>query len=201
MYLGRIITKSKNVDTIDFVDVTNDKSLIDNCTIPTLIIGKKNIEELVGKENVHFLDKKVSDNLYWTFGKTENRNEYERDLKTFNNMLLKKLVSNIQYKYLNIFTEPLGLIKRFISFMNSKSDKVVYFSNNMIYVYCQNTVYGVSITDLTYIGVKRDKLFRRIRKNPHNFVITNDYFISKDLKRYINNSKILVPYIFFLQNV
>ena len=64
MYLGRIITKSKNVDTIDFVDITNDKSFAKDCTIPTLVIGKKNAQELVGKENIHFLDKKISDNLY-----------------------------------------------------------------------------------------------------------------------------------------
>lgn len=200
MYLGRIITKSKNVETIEFVDVTNDKSLAKNCTIPTLVIGKKNIQDIAGKENVHFLNKKVSDNLYWTFAKTEQRNEYEKDLKEFNNMLLKRLVSNIQYKYLNIFTESLSTIKRFITFMNNHTPKVVYISYTMIYVYCKNTVYGISLTDLAYIGIKRDKIFRRIKQNEYNVIITNDYFLTKDVKRYIKGSKILVPYIFFLQN-
>jgi hypothetical protein len=200
MYLGRIITKSKNVETIEFVDVTNDKSLAKDCTIPTLDIGKKNIQEIVGKENVHFLNKKVSDNLYWTFAKTEQRNEYEKDLKEFNNILLKRLVSNIQYKYLNIFTEPLSTIKRFIAFMNGNAPKVVYISYTMVYVYFKNTVYGISLTDLSYIGIKRDKVFRKLKQNERNVIITNDYFLTKDVKRYIKGSKILVPYIFFLQN-
>lgn len=81
MFIGRIITKSKNVDTIDFVDITSDKSSVngkDGCSIPTLVIGKKNIIDIVGEDNVHYLDKKVANNLYWTFAKTEQRNEYER---------------------------------------------------------------------------------------------------------------------------
>lgn len=200
MYLGRIITKSKNVDTIEFVDITNNKTLIDNCTIPTLVIGKKNIQGLVGENNIHFLNKKISDNLYWTFAKTENRNEYEKDLKAFNTMLLNKLSNSIEYKYLNVFTEPLSKIKKFITFMNGVSNKVVYISNNMIYVYCKKTVYGVSLDDLSYIGITRDKVIRRLKQNQNITIITNNYFLSKDIKRYINGSKILVPYIFFLQN-
>jgi len=200
MYLGRIITKSKNVDTIEFVDVTNDKSLAKNCTIPTLVIGKKNAQELVGKENIHFLDKKISDNLYWTFAKTEQRNEYENDLRAFNDMLLNKLVNSVQYKYLNIFTEPLTKVKKFIAFMRNSNDKVVYLSSDMIYVYCRNTVYGVSMSDLQYIGISRDKIFHKLKQNQHNTIITNNYFLTKAIKKYINGSKILVPYIFFLQN-
>lgn len=200
MYLGRIITKSKNVDTIEFVDINSDKSLTKDCTIPTLVIGKKNAQELVGKENIHFLDKKISDNLYWTFAKTEQRNEYENDLREFNNMLLNKLVNSVQYKYLNIFTEQISTVKKFIKFIYGRINKVVYVSNNMIYIYCRDTVYGVSLVDLAYIGINRDKVFNKLKKNPYNTIITNDYFLTKNIKKYINGSKILVPYIFFLQN-
>jgi hypothetical protein len=49
MNIGRIITKNKNIDTLDFVDVTSDISSIDNF-VPTLIIGKKQAEEIYGKE-------------------------------------------------------------------------------------------------------------------------------------------------------
>ena len=201
MYLGRIITKSKNVETIDFVDVTYDKSLVENCTIPTLTIGKKNAIELVGKENVHFLDKKIRDNLYWTFAKTEQRNEYEHDLKKFNDMVLKKIVSGIEYKNLNIFIEPISKIKKFIHFMNGSAKKVIYSSYSMLYVYCKNTVYGISLSDLEYIGVTRKKIYSKLYKNKNNIIITNDYFLTKEIKKCINGNKILVPYVYFLQNV
>ena len=58
MNIGRIITKNKNIDTLDFVDVTEHIGNIDNF-IPTLIVGKKNAEEIYGKDNVKVLDKKI----------------------------------------------------------------------------------------------------------------------------------------------
>ena len=201
MYLGRIITKSKNIETSCFIDVTNNKELAKNPEIPTLVIGKKNIEGIVGTDKVHFLDKNVGTNLYWTFAKTEQRNEFEKDLKAFKDMLLKKLVNNIEYKYLNIFTEKLTIIKRFIKFIKGNTQKVIYLSNHMIYVYCKNTIYGISLDDLQYIGIKRTKIINELKSNDNNTIITNDYFLTKDVKRYINGSKMLVPYIYFLQNV
>ena len=202
MYLGRIITNSKNIKTNCFIEVTNDKTkAIGNITIPTLVIGKKNIQDIVGSENVHYLNKKVSENLYWTFAKTEQRNEYEKDLKAFNEMLLNNLLKSVEYKYLNIFTEPLYTIKRFIKFMEGNIQKIVYICNNMLYVYCKNTVYGVSLDDLYYVGIKRNKVFKKLRNNGNNIIITNDYFLTRDLKKYINGYKMLVPYVYFLQNV
>ena len=74
MYIGRIITKNKNINTLDFVDVTKNVGSIDNFT-PTLIIGKKKAEEIYGKENIKVLDKKITNNVSWTFDKVERRNE------------------------------------------------------------------------------------------------------------------------------
>lgn len=199
-YIGRIITKSKTVETIDFVEITNDVTFANNPDIPTLIIGKKTAEEIVGKENVHFLDKKIKENLYWTFAKTEQRNEYERDLKNFNNSLLNSLTNRVQYKFFNIFSETIQRIKQLIRFIDSHRDKIIFITNNMLYIYYENKVCGVSLTDLSYIGVKRDKVLKKLKKNSYNKIITNDYFLSKSIKNSINGSKILIPYMYFLEN-
>ena len=203
MFIGRIITKSKNVDTIDFVDITSDKSSIngkDGCSIPTLVIGKKNIIDIVGEDNVHYLDKKVANNLYWTFAKTEQRNEYERDLESFNKLLLDKLLHGVEYRYVNIFQRSLSDLKKFITFMRSPLDKAIYVSRDMMYIYCKKVVYGVSLTDLNYVGITTEKVLKKIYKQRHNRVIYNDYFLKKSLRKQLNMSKILVPYLFFLQN-
>lgn len=203
MFIGRIITKSKNVDTIDFVDITSDKSSVngkDGCSIPTLVIGKKNIIDLVGEDNVHYLDKKVANNLYWTFAKTEQRNEYERDLESFNKLLLNKLLHGVEYRYVNIFQRSLSDLKKFITFMRSPLDKAIYVSRDIMYIYCKKVVYGVSFTDLNYVGITTEKVLKKIYKQRHNRVIYNDYFLKKSLRKQLNMSKILVPYLFFLQN-
>lgn len=201
MYLGRIITKSKTVDTIDFVDITSDKSLVtQNCDIPTLVIGKKNAEEIFGSENIHFLDRKISNNVYWTFAKTERRNEYERDLRDFNNLIISRLNKSIKYKFINIFTESLSTIKDFIKLISSNTFKVVYISNLQLYVYYDNVVYGMSLLDLNYIGIKKNKVIDKLKSNPYNKIVMNDYFLTRTMKKCINNSKILVPYVFFLEN-
>ena len=200
MYLGRIITKSKNVETVDFVDVTSDKALAINCTIPTLVVGKKNIQEIVGAENVHYLDKNINNNLSWTFSLFEKRNEYQNDIKEFNKRIINSLINSVTYRFFNIFTEPISHVKAFIRFMYGSKPKVIYVTHNMLYIYCEHRVHGVSLTDLSYIGVKRDKILQRIRLNPNNKIINNEYFLTKSLKKYTNKNKMIVPYIFFLQN-
>ena len=69
-YLANIYTKSK-LDIEPFFNVVDDENkLIDG--IPTLIIGWDSVKSLYGDINI--LDKKVKDNIYWTFGQRERRN-------------------------------------------------------------------------------------------------------------------------------
>ena len=197
MYIGRIITKCKNLETVDFVDITQQLDVTDR-TVPTLIIGKQNAEKICGKENVHVLDKKIWDNVYWTFGKLERRNDFERDLLSFNKMLVKKLFKNIQYYYFNVYTSSYSDIKSLLTKIDKKKCNVCYVSDRDLYLLIENTVYGVSFRDLEYIGVNKDKVINRIKRNRNNKIITNDHFISKNMKKYLNNTKFMVPYIYFL---
>ena len=74
-YLANIYTKSK-LDIEPFFNVVDDENkLIDG--IPTLIIGWDSVKSLYGDINI--LDKKVKDNIYWTFGKRERRNVMEKN--------------------------------------------------------------------------------------------------------------------------
>jgi hypothetical protein len=197
MYIGRIITKGKNLETVDFVDITQQLNITDK-TVPTLIIGKQNAEKICGKENVHVLDKKIEDNVYWTFGKLERRNDFERDLLAFNKMLIKKLFKNINYEYFNVYTTDYNDVKSLLTKIDKNKGNVCYVSDKDLYLLIGNTVYGISFRDLEYIGVNKDKVINRIKRNRGNKIITNDYFISKNMKKYLNNTRFMVPYIYFL---
>lgn len=197
MNIGRIITKNKNIDTLDFVDVTECIGNIDNF-IPTLIVGKKNAEEIYGKDNVKVLDKKITQNVTWTFDKTERRNEYERDLKQFNDSLIKTVRKNIKYEFFNIYIEPISRIKKLISFIKSSKIKYIYIFNDIIYMYYNNIVYGISLNEIEYLGISKNKILKLLKTNTSNIMIENSDFLSKKMKSLIKEDKILIPYFYFL---
>lgn len=197
MYIGKIITKSKNLDTIDFVEITSKYEMSDN-TLPTLIIGKENAEKIYGKEKIHVLDKKIEENVYWTFSKLERRNDYEKDLHSFNMKLINNLLNKVQYSYFNIFTCKYEDVKNVIIKIDTLNTNVFYITNEHLYMLLNNDVIGISFEELKYIGIPKEKILSRIKKNKYNKIINNDYFISKNMHRYLNNNKIIVPYVYFL---
>ena len=77
--IARIISKNKNIETIECVDITDDYTSIDY-DIPTLIVGKKFAEEIFGKDKIKIIDKRIEKNVFWCFGKFERRDEYEKSL-------------------------------------------------------------------------------------------------------------------------
>lgn len=197
MNIGRIISNKENIDTLDFVDVTENIGSIDNF-IPTLIIGKKKAEEIYGKENIKVLDKKITNNVSWTFDKVERRNEYERDLKMFNDSLIKTIKKKIKYEFFNIYIEPISRIKKLISFIKSPKLKYIYIFNGHIYMYYNDIVYGISLSDIEYLGINKQRILKLFRSNNNNIIIENNDFLSKKMKQTIKDDKILVPYFYFL---
>ena len=197
MYIGRIISNKENIDTLDFVDVTENVGSIDNF-IPTLIIGKKKAEEIYGKENIKVLDKKITNNVSWTFDKVERRNEYERDLKAFNDSLIKTIKKNIKYEFFNIYIEPISRIKKLISFIKSPKIKYIYIFNDHIYMYYNNIVYGISLSDIQYLGINKNRILRLLNSNNSNIIVENHDFLSKKMSPIIKEDKILIPYLYFL---
>jgi hypothetical protein len=197
MNIGRIISNKENIDTLDFVDVTENIGSIDNF-IPTLIIGKKKAEEIYGKENIKVLDKKITNNVSWTFDKVERRNEYERDLKAFNDSLIKTIKKNIKYEFFNIYIEPISRIKKLIAFIKSPKIKYIYIFNDHIYMYYKNIVYGISLSDIQYLGINKNRILRLLNSNSSNIIVENNDFLTKKMRQIIKEDKILIPYLYFL---
>lgn len=194
MFLGRIISNSKQLDVPFFIEIT-DKC--DNYSIPTLIIGKKRAIELFGAENIHVLDKKIQENVYWTFAKNERRVDFEEDLKNFINLLAKKIDFAVNYYFINIFTEKYTFLKKFINYIYSDELKSVYVTKKHIYIYSGKSVIGLSRYDLDYIGVDSDKVINKIKSNPKNIVFTENE-IRPDIVKFSKSNNIIVPYLYYI---
>lgn len=178
-----LICKCKSMDEID-------------SSKPTLIIGWDEVKSIYGK-NLSILEKKISDNIFWTFDKTERRNDYEKDINAFYCFILKNLIKSIKYKFINTITIKYSLAKRFINFINNDETKYIYIYNNrFVFIYCNGVVCGVSLDDLDYLGININKCIEKLKCNKNNHVVDNDSFLSIKLRRIIGDDKMIIPYLY-----
>lgn len=200
MFIGRVISGSNNLVLLDFIDVTTDISLIDS-SIPTLIVGKKRAEEIYGKERIKVLDKCIEKNIYWTYAKNERRADFEKDLQEFNKLVVKNLFDTLKYEFFNIFMEPISRIKAFIQYINSNRQKIIFKNNNHLYIYTvgNKNIIGLSLFDIEYCGIDKDKVINKIKQNHNNIVFEDKDFLSPRMNRLLFDSNILVPYLYFLK--
>lgn len=199
-YLGRVITNGRKINTIDFVDKTSKYDSIDT-SIPTLIIGKALAEKIYGKDKIHILTKKIEDNVFWTYSKTEKRNEFEADMEKFNAYIIKNMRSRLKYTYFSVLTNPFSKVKSLIKYISDKNiKKVIYIYNKHLYIYSgKNLVLGLSLVETEYIGLNSEKIVTKIKKNPNNIIIENDYFLSYSMKIRLDDDFVVIPYLYSLE--
>ncbi len=189
--LGYIVSKRKINNIVDFVGLVDDVSKIEDPTKPFIIVGLNEVKDL---PNFSILNKKLDENKFWTFGKTERRVDYERDLEYFYEYVLDKEISNIKYYYINILNIKYTRIKSLINIINSNEKKYIYISNDMIYLYYKNYILGISIKILKYINIDIKKVFRKLYRNKSNIIYNTDSFLTTEMKRVITNKKYVIPY-------
>jgi hypothetical protein len=189
--LGYIVTDRKISNVKEFVGVVDDISLADP-TKPILIVGIDLAKKYI--DNFSILDKKVNDNLFWTFKKTENRVDFESDLNYFYNYIIYNIYKNINYYYINILKLKYNKIKKLYNILFSTNKKYIYISNNIIYLLYNKNILGISITILEYLKIDMKKFFRKLYSNEKNVICTNASDCVKSIKSEIGNNKYAIPY-------
>ena len=193
-YLANIYTKSK-IDIEPFFNIVDDeKKIIDG--IPTLIIGWDSVKSLYGDINI--LDKKVKDNIYWTFGKRERRNVMEVDVQKFKKKAMSIVSNNVKYKFLNILTAKNDKKKSFYMLLKDTRHKTIFSFNNMLYIYIDgtDTVVSISLRDVDYIGGDVKKIFSTLYNNKFVKVANDNDLKDTNAKLFFKDNIYLIPYIF-----
>lgn len=194
MFLGRIVTKGTVENMPFFIEITDE---VGDFSIPTLIIGKNRAIELFGKEKVHVLDRNIQENVSWTYAKNEKRVVFEEDVENFKQSVLKRVNSDVNYYFLNIFTEKLSFIKKFIKYMYESERKSVFVTSKHIYIYGGKSVIGLSLADFDYAGIDSDKILKKIKSNPENIVFTEDD-LPENAVIVVKSNNIIIPYIHYM---
>ena len=115
--LGSIVSKRKIKDVVGFVEVVNDISKVSDPTKPILIVGLSEAKKLIS--NFSILEKSVGGDIFWTYGRTEKRDEHEFDLKSFYDYVLESAIKDIKYYYVNLLTIKLNSVKKLINILNN----------------------------------------------------------------------------------
>lgn len=195
--LGAIVSKRKINDVVGFVEVVNDINEVSDPTKPILVIGLNEAKKLT--EDFCILEKKLGNDLFWTFGKTEKRNDHEKDINKFYEYVLNKEIENIKYYYINFFKLRYNKIKNIINIINNENNKYIYINKNIIYIYYSNYIMGISLTILEYLGIDKKKIFALLRRNPKNIIQYHTPFLTDKMRKVINNKKYVIPYFMSLQ--
>lgn len=192
--IGNILT-NKKIESEGIYNVVNSKDgLI--VGIPTLVIGWEFTKENYPTANI--IDWKIDDVTFWTFGNRERRSAFEDRLSKFKEFTLEYFVKSIKYVPFSVITEDKDRKKEFFRFMeNEGSDKKIYVRNDMVYIYVPNreTVYGISLRDITYIGKDANKFLHRVYsfKNAESVNTTVSENISLGMLAKLKNCMYIVP--------
>lgn len=190
--LGYIVSKRKINNVVDFVGVVKSVEDIDDPTKPFIIVGLDEAKNIA--KDFSILNKVLDKDVFWTFGKTERRTEHERDLEKFYNYVIDKSLNDIKYYYVNILNIRYNKIKNLINIINSNEKKYIYTSNDMIYIYYNNIILGISLRIIKYINIDIKKIFKLLYKNKSNIIYNTDSFLTSEMKKVIINKKYVVPY-------
>jgi hypothetical protein len=197
MHIANIVTNS-NITVDKYFNISNS---LDNIIqdLPTLIIGWDIVKSI--NPDVDFIDKKLSDNIFWTFKKSERRDIYQEDLYNFITYCYKNLIKDIDYSFIDLITLTDSEIKE--SFNNIKKCKksATYQYNDMIYVYCDNTIYGIDLKLVKYLDYDVKKTIEKIKKNSFVFLSGDQILIEyKDIIESLDNEVKYVPYLYTIEH-
>lgn len=191
--LGYIVTEHKMKGIESFVEQVNSIELADS-TKPILLISWKNAKKHPKYTNI--LDRKLDSNLFWTFSKSENRSDFERDLEKFYTYMFTNISETVTYYYVNILKLRYTKIKKLYNIINSNIDKNIYINNRMVYIPFQNDkILGLSLQILSYCGIKQSKVLSRIFKNSHNKQVDSTDRTTIKLERKLEDKKYVMPFL------
>ena len=196
MYIGNIV--SNNLNTYDkFFNVV---SSIDDVIpeLPTLIVGWDIVKTI--DPDTDFIDRKLSDNIFWTFKKTEKRDLFNNDLYDFTEHCSKLLIKDIEYIFIDLIQlTDLEIKNIFKTIKNNKSIGFKY--RDMIYIYSLNKIYGLDLSLVQYLGYDKVEKINKIKSICVDFLTNEEILIEyKDITEMLGEQVKYIPFLYSLSN-
>lgn len=197
MLVANIVSNNKLNVSKDFNVVQSMDDVIQG--LPTLIVGFDYVNKHYPDFNI--LDIKISENLYWTFKKTERRDKYEEDLNWFMVNSYNDLIKDISYIFIDPLQYKSKVLWKILRKINNIEKLISYENDDMIYIYGEKYIFGVDLRLLEYVGFKKDKIKHVINSKSSVFLNKNQILI--EYKKYVEDLGLQVkymPYLFSIKN-
>lgn len=196
--------KIANIVTSNTLDVSDDINIVDNLDkiiegLPTLVTSYEWLSENYSDYDIY--NKKISDKLYWTFGKTERRDIFNIDVEHFITLANKELVKDIDYLFLDLIQYQQTTINKIIRKIFEIPNKVAFKYKNMIYIYGGELIFGIDINLLKYMGINTVRIEKKIKSICDVFLEDDEIFIEyKDNMERLDHSVKYIPYLYAVKN-
>lgn len=194
--LANIVTRGKADNFSNIYNVVSTCDKID-VNLPTLYVGLNSAKKCIN--NFSILQKYYKEqNCWWTFSKTERRNDYLRDIEKFQEDVILNNLKSVKYVYIDFIKYKRKRIVNFIKYIYSNSDKLCFLTRGggfiFIYDINLNETFGLSLTLCDYVGLNKYKIIEKIKSNSFNYFISDTSFLNADIKRIIgNNTHYILP--------
>ena len=197
MFVGNIVTQSKvNIDKYFNVVETMD-AIIHG--LPTLIVGWDIVKTI--EPEVDFITRKLSDNIFWTFKKTELRDIFENDLYDFIHHSYNLLIKDLDYKFIDLIQLSEQELKTTFKEIKKSTKVIGYIHENMLYIYTDNIVYGLDLKLVTYLEYNLSDILNKIKSYCSVFLDNDEILIEyKDIIDMLNNEVKYVPFLYSIEH-
>ena len=196
MKIGNIVSTTNINVSEDFNVVQSLDDIIQ--VLPTLIIGWDYVKK--NYPNYDIIDRKLSDNLFWTFKKTERRDFHEEDIYNFVLNTYAGIVKNITYHFVDPFMLTRKSIIKILTKLKS-TKTIAYCHDDMCYIYFDNIILGFNLSFLEFIGLNREKIIKRIIEKTSIFLSKDNIFIEyKQRVESLDNQVKYVPVLYSIEH-
>ena len=197
MFVGNIVTQSKvNIDKYFNVVETMD-AIIHG--LPTLIVGWDIVKTI--EPEADFITRKLSDNIFWTFKKTERRDIFENDLYDFIHHSYNLLIKDLDYKFIDLIQLSEQELKTTFKEIKKSVKVIGYIHENMLYIYTDNIVYGLDLKLVTYLEYNLSDILNKIKSYCSVFLDNDEILIEyKDIIDMLNNEVKYVPFLYSIEH-
>ena len=197
MKIANIVTSNK-VDVTSDINVVKDlKDIIEG--IPTLVTSYKWVSS--NYDDYEIYDKKINDNLYWTFARTERRDIFATDVELFITIANKRLIKDIDYIAIDLIQFHPETVRKIVKKILSIEKKTAFKHKDMIYIYGDKLIFGVDLDLIKYMGLDVDKIENKIKSKCDVFLEDDEIFIEyKDNMERLDHSVKYIPYLYTIKN-